>query len=424
MKILVCDDQEEHCDYLVNTLQTTQTDATVESLPPKELGTVLTELFGRIRRLLNCLASQSTIEEEKTFFDGFDIIVIDNNLTHLNVSGGRLTAESIAGYLRAFTTGTYIISVNKNPEVDFDLRFLVGDYRTRADMALKDIHLGNRALWTGNPREAEEEFIPWYWPSLQNIVDRRQDQINFVRDRLEKQVFSSLDFTNDAIFFLSDHALGALFPDSNEYITDNLSIHDVTFRDVFLKVDSLPIPDDRKLLHEAKENSTATEIVARVVAAYIDLWFRRDVLGPQAALVDIPHLLMRLPFLLGERVVDSDEWNRAIVTENPPYNLDMTLYKTYLEEAEFKHRMWTAGPCFWWPELKYNDTLNEYFMNMVETDWANVVFCEDTSSFVDRSSTDWGDVTEFSAEFEGNWKRRYVQRIPGKQYSPRTRFAV
>ena len=46
------------------------------------------------------------------------------------------------------------------------------------------------------------------------------------------------------------------------------------------------------------------EIIARVVAAYIDRWFRRDVLGPQEALVDLPHLLMRLPFLLGEKAGD------------------------------------------------------------------------------------------------------------------------
>ena len=112
--------------------------------------------------------------------------MIDNNLTHLKVSGGRLTAESIAGYIRAFTTGTYIISVNKNPDVDFDLRFLIGDYNTRTDLALNETHLGNRALWTGDPRDADDGFIPWYWPHLDGVAKRRKEQIAFVHERLDE----------------------------------------------------------------------------------------------------------------------------------------------------------------------------------------------------------------------------------------------
>ena len=188
---------------------------------------------------------------------------------------------------------------------------------------------------------------------------------------------------------------------------------EIAFSDVFLKVDSLPIPADRKLLHEARENSGVTEIIARTVAAYIDRWFRRDVLGPQEALVDLPHLLMRLPFLLGDKATP-EEWNRAVVAESAPYNLHRELYDKHLAGTAFKHRMWTGSPCFWWPMLKSNDTLNEYFLDMVEANWADVVFCEDTSSFIDRSSEDGGGLGEFSAEFEGNWKRRYVQRIRSK----------
>ena len=422
MKILVCDDRETNCNNLVETIHgAIGRDATVEGWLPADLGEALETLFQDIEVFL---ASNSHSLPAATPFDNHDLIVIDNNLTHLKVSGGRLTAESIAGYIRAFTTGTYIISVNKNPDVDFDLRFLIGDYNTRTDLALNETHLGNRALWTGDPRDADDGFIPWYWPHLEGVAKLRKEQIAFVHERLDKAVFSSLAFNDDAIGFLSHHAKDALSSDAREDGGDDLSIEKVTFSNVLLKADSLPIPADRKFLHEAKEDPEALEIIVRVVAAYIDCWFRRDVLGPQEALVDLPHLLMRLPFLLGEKAADPGEWNNAIVAESPPYNLDAELYEEHLAHTEFKHRMWNAGPCFWWPELKRNDALNEYFLDTVKAAWADVVFCEDTSLFADRSSRDQGGLVEFSAEFEGNWKRRYVRRVPGKQYSPRTRLAV
>ena len=424
MKILVCDDREPNCTNLVETIQTAiGVDATVSGLSSTTLGEELKALFTRIELFLND-SSAPLSPVGKTQFHDYDLIVLDNNLTHLNLFGTRLTAESIAGYMRAFTNGKYIISVNKNPGVDFDLRFLIGDYSTRTDLALNDTHLGNRALWTGNPRVADDGFIPWYWPRLNDIHERRQEQIDFVHERLDEQVFSSLAFNDDAIGFLSHHAKGALSSKAGADGGDDISIKEVTFRDVFLEADSLPIPADRKRLHKRRENPEVSMIIARVVAAYIDRWFRRDVLGPQEVLVDLPHLLMRLPFLLGEGAGDLSKWNDAIVEENPPYKLDAELYRTYLANTECKYRMWNAGPCFWWPELKRNDALNTHFLDAVKTDCADVVFCEDTSLFVDRSDSDHSDLVEFAAEFEGNWKHRYVRRVPGKQYSPRTRLAV
>ena len=423
MKILVCDDREQHCKILVETIEKViGKEVTVEGWAPNKLEKTLKTLFGSIEGFLEDDAFRLPVE--KTQFDDYDLIVMDNNLTHLKGTGTRLTAESLVGYIRAFTTGTYIISVNKNPDVDFDLRFLIGDYNTRADLALNETHLDNRALWTGNPSDTDDGFIPWYWPRLKDVVKRRQEQVVFVQERLDKEAFPALAFNEDAIGFLSYHAKGALSSDTATNGGDGLSIQKGALSNLFLKADSLPIADDRKRLYEARENSEVQGIIARVVAAYIDRWFRRDILGPQEALVDLPHLLIRLPFLLGERAGDLGEWNDAILKESPPYNLDAELYEKYLMQTEFEHRMWNTGPCFWWPELKHNDRLNEYFLNMEEAAWADAVFCEDTCLFVDRSSKDYRDLVEFSAEFEGNWKRRYVRRISGKHYSPRTRLAV
>src|SRR5947199_134001 len=42
-------------------------------------------------------------QSPKTDFDDYDIIVLDNNLSTLGIKGARLTAEAIAGYIRAIT---------------------------------------------------------------------------------------------------------------------------------------------------------------------------------------------------------------------------------------------------------------------------------------------------------------------------------
>ena len=104
-----------------------------------------------LKEFLNDSSQSSSVESP---FDNHDLILLDTNLTHLGCSRGpRLTAESIAGYIRAFTAGTGTSSPSTRiPDVDFDLRFLIGDYTTRTDLALNETHLGNRALWTGNPR--------------------------------------------------------------------------------------------------------------------------------------------------------------------------------------------------------------------------------------------------------------------------------
>ena len=423
MKILVCDDQVPNCNTLVETIKgAVGEEEKIEKLSSDGLLQALETFFRSIEAFMKNGSNNTPVEE--TQFDGADLVILDNNLTHLNVSGTRLTAESIAGYIRAFSTGTYIISVNKNPDVDFDLRFLVGDHNTQTDLALNEEHLGNRALWTGDPNDADDGFFPWYWPKLNDVFRRRKEQISFVHERLDEEVLSSLAFDDDAIGFLSHRAKGALSSDAGADGGGGFLIKEVTFSDLFLKMNSLPIPADREHLHTARERPEVSMIVARVVAAYIDRWFRRDVLGPQEALVDLPHLLMRLPFLLGGEGGDLSKWNDAIVEEKPPYNLDLELYDKYLASAEFKHRMWNSGPCFRWPALKRDEELNAHFLDALKTDCADFVFCEDTSLFVDHPDFDHSDLVEFSAEFEGNWKHRYVRHISGKQYSPRTRLVV
>ena len=123
-------------------------------------------------------------------FDTVDTVLIDNNLAHLDISGTRLTGESIIGYIRCFSAVPYVVSLNKNPDVDFDLQDLVGDHETRADVALNVDHLAVPGLWDRSHHK-EGEFLPWYWPELTNAPERRRKQIAFVNERFEFKNLSS-----------------------------------------------------------------------------------------------------------------------------------------------------------------------------------------------------------------------------------------
>src|SRR5207244_1753722 len=116
------------------------------------------------------------------------------------------------GYIRAFTSTPYIISLNKNPDIDFDLRYLIGDYATRADVALNTHHLSNIALWTGDQKKAKSGFLPWYWPRLDKVSDRRRKQVEFVRKYLDDSIMTTFGFDDEAIGFLSPRATGSLSP--------------------------------------------------------------------------------------------------------------------------------------------------------------------------------------------------------------------
>ena len=404
MNVLVCDDDPQLCDELAHSVQ-----EAIGEEPRKLVGealtTELTNFFVNIKGCLNLEAPESCEALPPNPFDE-SIVILDNNLTLLEVEGAPLTAESVAGYLRAFTRADYIISLNLNSDVDFDLRFLVGDYSTRADLALNTSHLANRALWTGNVADAKDGFLPWYWPSLSTVVAKRREQIAFVRDRLDEPVLPSLDFDDVRTALLSAHALGALSPTAEREGAENdgVSPEEISFRDVFVARDrSLPMRRERENLAKALGNEVIQDIIARSVAADIDFWFRRNIVGPQEPLVDLPHLLSRLPFLLGKQAKELNGWNKGLDVREPPFAIDQRLYDAHLAPAKYTCDLWVPNACFWWHELKSDEKLDELFFLAQEGDFADVVFCEDQSSFLNRESMNGESPIEFPAEFESAW---------------------
>ena len=418
MKILVCDDIESRGEQTRMEISA-RTGQETELLSGGHLKKEIEDLFERAGSVLKRPRSSVPATENETskFGSDFDVAILDNNLSDLSIHGARHTAESVAGYVRAFGNIPYIVSLNKNPQVDFDLRYLVGDYQTQADLALNDKHLSNPALWTGDPNDANDGFLPWYWPALNAAADRRRRQIRFVDEHLRDSILESMKFPASASDYLSRHAKGALSAEAAR-------VTSVTFMKFFVTAcRSLPIRREReRLAKAASESDTARGVVSRVIAGEVDRWVRRYLLGPQDLLVDLPHLLMRMPFLLGRNANDLNRWNATVIATEPPYGLGSEIYKNHLEEAMFPHEAWVKSPCLWWRTLKSDAELNRMFFGD-KSPWVDAVFCEDVSRFNSTTEEVRSVPMEFAAEFEGSWSRRHVAVVKGKNYTPKSRLA-
>ena len=409
MRILICDDMPSQCE---RTEKAIDSKGEVVGLAGTHMKDSLTSLFDNVSSVLNG-GSMPDQGLEATDFDGFDLVIVDNNLTGLDLDGARLTAETIIGYLRAFTDVPYIVSLNKNLHVDFDLRFLFGDYQSLADLALNARHLSNGRLWEGN---AGDGFAPWYWPRVADAAGRRREQIDFLAKKFDSPVWKSLGFPPEADDYLSLRAKSPL-------LSTEKDMREASFEVFFDSSRVLPPAEIKKLKELAgKEVDFARRAVRQISAYEVDRWLRRDVLGAQDVLIDLPHLVAQMPFLLGEHASELDCWNKVVTDGEPPFGLDGPLFETHLGPAHFGHGMWVPGPCFWWPRLKSDDALTERFF-AADGDWPDAVFCEDVSRFVPITGEgDPDSLQEFEAEIEGSWARRYISYVDDYLYSPRSRI--
>lgn len=430
-RILVCDDQPQGLSQIKSALG--QGDQIVELVGDK-LKTQIKTLFEGISKLLAADGHDWGKQNPATntvFDEDIEVAIVDNNLSALPLVGQRLTAEAVIGYLRSFTDIPYIVSLNKNPDVDFDLRHMVGDHQTHADLALNASHLPCDALWQNRSGEGDigrDVFAPSYWPNLHEVAAPRRKLIATMEKRLNKPILQVLGFSDHSIEALSRHAKGALSPEA----TTDEDLREVTCVDFFrASCRSLPPGERDVLAGRADAGSPYARAVARSVAADLEKWVRRDALVPQDVLIDLPHLLARMPFLLGKDARDVQKWNSALYSVGTSESVLAFVADATIRERVKRAMFSTCGmymrwPWFWWRDLKDDERLNELFFNCGDP-WADAVFCEDTSQFVCLSASDEEDADdpkEFEGDFGGAWSRRYVKELPSKQYSPRSRLAV
>jgi hypothetical protein len=372
--------------------------------------------------------------EDANEFNNYDLILLDYSLTEVEGFDIRLTADHLAGYIRALTDAPYVVSLNKLKGVDFDLKYLLGDFETKADLALNTEHLSIKGLWSG--AVGDGDFCPWYWPRLQEAANRRRNQVNFVEEHIDDSILHSLGFPEEAIEQLSSQAIAFLSPEAGDRQTNGRnSVQNVTFWQHFRSSSRTLARDDRCRLFGGPDteipktakglSDNVKTIAARVVAGELDFWFRRDILGPQRLLIDSPHLQAKYRFRPGEGDdADPQEWSATAKELIPNFGLADEFYDT-IKAFEFKQThgevdfIWTDKPCFWLPQIE----ACQAFIDLAEQHpkrQNNLVFCEDTRRFV--------NIKEISPyRFETALGRgidvRYIENLEEFNYSPRSQLA-
>ena len=429
VKILVCDDQNpELIIEAVEKAGISEPVLDLTALKANDLEYEFSKLFDRAQKFFG----GDNVGETDTRFDDCDLILLDFGLAALRRFPHRLTAEHVAGYLRALTKAGYVVSLNKLPSVDFDLKYLLGDFDTKADMALNAKHLSLKGIWDGKP--SKDEFCPWYWPRLNEAANRRKSQQGIVRKNIDEPILKTLDFPEQAMERLSLQAVAYLYPFiGNSELGGRKELREVTFWDHFCysnrtlgradRFALLGVDSESAFPPEAVKDSNICEIAARVVAGELDFWFRRDILGPQRLLIDAPHLQMKYRFRPGvEGELNLEEWSRTATESQEPFGLDPEFFST-LRSCEFKQSdndrdlIWTGKPCFWHPKIEETDD----FLSLAKKEQRRrneIAFCEDTRRFVDKKSA-W----RFETEIGRGIDIRYVEKIEDYSYSPASQLA-
>lgn len=395
-----------------------------------ELKELLKQLFAAAEKAFQ--GEPGSVNTSK--FNHFDLVLLDFGLTTLGGFGVRLTAEHLAGYIRALTDVPYVVSLNKLGDVGFDLKYLLGDFDTRADLALNTELLANKGLWSGQIEAGE--FCPWYWPRLNEAAKRRKAQIAFIKGNLDEPILTTLGFPEEAVEQLSLQAIAFLSPEAEDGQTNGAdSVGGVTFWRHFRSSNRTLIRDDRRGLFGGPDNEipdaaagvddAIKTIAARVVAGELDFWFRRDILGPQRLLIDAPHLQAKYRFRPEEGdEADPDVWSATATELAPNFGLADAFFKA-IKDYEFKQTdgetdlIWTDKPCFWLPQIEDSDT----FIKLAEQHpkrQNNLVFCEDTRRFVDTEKT---TAHRFETALGRGIDVRYIERLKGVDYSPKSQLA-
>lgn len=422
IRILAIDDRDPE------SIQKAASEAGIEEVDiPHNLEQLLRDLFDLSKEVFTGNATANRIAEFSC-----DLVLLDFGLTTLKFDF-RLTAEHIAGYIRALTDVPFVVSLNKLGNVDFDLKYLLGDFDTRADLALHTDLLANPGLWSGQVKAGE--FCPWYWPRLNEAARRRRAQIEFIKRNLDHPILESLGFPDEAIEQLSLQAIAFLSPEADDGGANGAgSVREVTFWQHFRSSNRTLIRDDRRGLFgdppveipasaEGVEDNIKT-IAARVVAGELDFWFRRDILGPQRLLIDAPHLQAKYRFRPGEGDdADPEAWSATAKLLVPPYGFSKEFFQA-IKASEFGQRhdgvdlIWTDKPCFWLPQIEDSDE----FIQLAEKHpkrHNNLVFCEDTRRFVDTKKS---TPHRFETALGRGIDVRYIEK-PGPGYSPKSQLA-
>ena len=406
MNITVWDDDTEAAERWGKELQKALGDDVCVQAHGAE--TITRELGVLHERRRNYLESAGSGEDGTSVLDQTHVLIVDNDLFHLP-SFNDLTAETVAARAGVYTGCGHIVVLNLSPDLDFDLN-LLGDTGSKADLHINDRFVADPGLWNTCPNEGR--YRPWQWPllldaaaSYRSRVDELLSLLN--SDDRDKPVLEHLGFGANAVDRLSRGARAFLHP--------TIAPTEVSFRSfVRRNVRAVNVKDGDRIFERGDTNLTA-----RIAARRIYQWLNRQVVDAQDVLIDLPHLVERVPFVIPEdRRGNVEEWNAfAVLDSARAEGVQETLG---IEMADLG--AWVDRPAFWAEQLETEKNLERVFAARDPDGGSRFVFCEDASSFHTA-----GDCDEFVAGYNSMSDRRFVRWFDDDEmdirYGPQSRLA-
>lgn len=409
--VLICDDEPDRSRGWAKRLKESgvlPSEYNVEALPPAEILKGIDQLEARRAAARE---GGDAIEVGTGLFDTADVLVLDFDLFGLD-RRISITGEDVAYLARCYSSARVIVGLNQFGENPFDLT-LVDHPDSYADLNIGGNQLWNASLWSADPPAKNGPlFRPWLWPSIPQLVAATEQRR---ADILEKGAA-----TNIYDLLQMPEKVRDLIPRSAiSFLEGRNQSETLTFEDVALKSGAGLQGNDKPF--DGKQG------IARIAAARVSAWLENILLSGEDILVDAPHLVLRLPSLLGDHQDPADvaSWN---ATTGLALHTDGGLQTSPIQAARFEPRHWLSRPAWYWHLCASAVGVKE-----VADPWAPrtipFVFCEDVSQFLPPSAA-----REFISFVDSPYVRRYAvdpttapgefkARLNDVEYGPQVRFA-
>eukprot|EP01012_Entosiphon_sulcatum_P031997 TRINITY_DN40730_c0_g1_i1.p1 TRINITY_DN40730_c0_g1~~TRINITY_DN40730_c0_g1_i1.p1 ORF type:complete len:403 (+),score=31.80 TRINITY_DN40730_c0_g1_i1:323-1531(+) len=399
MKILICDDYSANRDGWIKAIASVLPPGSTPPVPLEQPKAEFRELLARQK------AKREKIDRPDTpcAFDDQDVLVIDYDLVEVDAEFARHTGEELARLCRMFARVGYVIILNQyNRAVDFDFDLTMQRHpNSYGDLNISANTVGQQGLWQSFP---ENEFRPWHWDDIASVVKTRRTLADGLAEAgLNVSIADTIGIPNAAIDVMPDKTFE--FLDRTRSTT--AEFRQVTFHD-FLKheVEGKEVPG----LEAWNKERAATWAVSRAAK-----WLSRMLLDPQEILVDVPHLIDRLPFLLDPEFGAAED---PATWANLPQAGPEAIVEPVRSAALFgQSHQWLGKATFWWPIVEQHEYVREQRPIADLSKLPYLVFAEDRSKFVEAK-----EATAFRSDDNGRYQQRWVSPVDGLRYEPRRRL--
>ena len=408
MKICIWDDDVNAADEWKSALQVVLQDsgAQIHAVKADEIEGELEVLHERRKSLTD--SGEDASVDQRSELDDTDILIVDNDLFDLPRLSD-VSAETVANRAGVYTECACIVVLNLDIDVDFDLT-LLGHPESKADFHINDKFVADLGLWLHCPRDGGT-FRPWHWPLLLSAValykSRVEDLVKLLEsDEREMPILDYLGFGDGAKRRLSRSARAFLHPKKPAEKTTFMDFIDGNAKAVS-QIDAEQILARRDVRK-----------IARIGARRISKWLAHYILGPQDVLVDLPHLVEKMPFVVPEEERSSVEfWNSCARLDQAPVWL-----AEELRVEPFSMGNWFDRPVFWTDGIETEENL-ERLLAATNANPDGLVFCEDASAFHDAEVCE-----QFVAGHNAVSDSRFIRWLKEEgeeiRYGPQSRLAM